>query len=338
MRMAECSSAAIIAAAWVISLFPIPARAQEPTNPTKSASETNPAVPPPGHSVHGEAFDDGPRRTAHLIPGMGKIHFAVTTSKPEAQKFIDQGVAQLHSFYYFESERSFRQAAKIDPGCAMAYWGMAMSNVNNTNRARGFLKEARKRAGGISPRELLYIAALESFYKVGSNDRARRQGLLQGLETIVQDFPGDIDARAWLAMVTWQNSGEGIGSRQAVDVVLDTVLQVEGMHPGAHHYRIHLWDGFKPLRAEVGCDFCQNGTGHCPRLAHAGPYLHGAQALRRRGLSTGGIGPGRPRVHDSRPRHAIRDSQLRTQQSMALHELEPHRSRAGRNRSGAEPR
>ena len=39
----------------------------------------------------------------------------------------------------------------------------------------------------------------------------------------MQDFPGDIDARAWLAMVTWQNATDGIGSRQAVDVVLDTV-------------------------------------------------------------------------------------------------------------------
>ena len=43
---------------------------------------------------------------------------------------FDQGVAQLHSFYYFESERSFRQAAKIDPDCAMAYWGMAISVWN----------------------------------------------------------------------------------------------------------------------------------------------------------------------------------------------------------------
>ena len=110
---------------------------------------------------------------------------------------------------------------------------------------RDFLKEARKRAAGISPRESLYLAALESFHKDGANDRARRQGWLQGLESIVQDFPGDINARAWLAMVTWQNSmeGTGIGSRQAVDVVLDTVLKAEPMHPGAHHYRIHLWDG-----------------------------------------------------------------------------------------------
>ena len=46
------------------------------------------------------------------------------------------------------------------------------------------------------------------------------------------------------------DDGSGIGSRQAVDTVLDTVLQVEPMHPGAHHYRIHLWDGSKPIRAE----------------------------------------------------------------------------------------
>src|SRR5205823_4913928 len=52
-------------------------------------------------------------------------------------------------------------------------------------------------------------------------------------------------------MVTWQNAeSDGIGSRQAVDTLIDTVLQVEPMHPGAHHYRIHLWDNVKPARAE----------------------------------------------------------------------------------------
>src|ERR1700744_5503849 len=94
----------------------------EPTKPTPSASESNPAVPAPGHSVHGEPFNEGPRHAAYLMAGMGKAHFAATTSKHEAQAFIDQGVAQLHSFLYFESERSFRQAARIDSGCAMAYW------------------------------------------------------------------------------------------------------------------------------------------------------------------------------------------------------------------------
>ncbi len=266
MRGAESGCAAIIAAAGVFFSFSLRASGDEPVKPTASASEANPAVPAPGHSVHGDAFNDGPRHAAHIIPGMGKVHFPVTTGKPEAQTFVDQGVAQLHSFYYFESERSFRQAAKIDPGCAMAYWGMAMSNVNNPARAKGFLKEARKRAAGISPRELLYLDALESFHKDGANERARGKSLLQGLESIVQDFPGDIDARAWLAMVTWQNQMDGIGSRQAVDIVLDSVLQVEPMHPGAHHYRIHLWDGTKAIRAEKSAALYARTA---PGIAHA---------------------------------------------------------------------
>ncbi|HEV3166993.1 MAG TPA: peroxiredoxin family protein [Isosphaeraceae bacterium] len=231
--------------------FGVIARSDEPTRPTASASADNPAVPAAGHSIHGEAFNDGPRQKAYLMPGQGKADFPVTTAKPEAQAFINQGVAQLHSFFYFEAERSFRQAAMIDPNCAMAYWGMAMANVNNSRRARGFLKDAQKRNKDLTRREQLYTDALDAFYKDGADGKAHRQGLLAGLETIVQEFPNDSNARTWLAMVTWQNSGQdGIGSRQAVDTVLETVEQVESMHPGVHHYRIHLWDGVKPTRAE----------------------------------------------------------------------------------------
>jgi peroxiredoxin len=242
------------------------ARGEEPVKQTAPASEANPAVPAAGHSVHGEAFNDGPRHAAHLMPGMGKVHFPFTTKTPEVQAFIDQGVGQLHSFYYFESERSFRQAAKLDPTCAIAYWGMAMSNINNAKRAQGFLKEARTRASSLARHELLYLEALESYFKEGANAKSKRQGWLQGLETIVQEFPGDIDARAWLAMVTWQNAIDGIGSRQAVDTVLDTVMQVEPMHPGAHHYRIHLWDGVKPIRAEKSAALYAKTA---PGIAHA---------------------------------------------------------------------
>nr|UXE45586.1 hypothetical protein Hi04_10k_c4998_00029 [uncultured bacterium] len=231
----------------------IPSWADEPTKPTASASSTNPAVPAAGHSIHGEAFNDGPRQKAYLMPGQGKIDFPVTTGQPEAQKFINQGVGQLHSFFYFEAERSFRQTAMIDPACPMAYWGMAMANVNNAKRARGFLKEAQEKAKAakLSRREQLYLDALAALYKEGADNKTQKNGHLLGLEAIVQEFPGDIDARAWLAMVTWQNEGlSGIGSRQAVDTLIDSVLDREPMHPGAHHYRIHLWDSTKAIRAE----------------------------------------------------------------------------------------
>jgi peroxiredoxin/tetratricopeptide (TPR) repeat protein len=223
-------------------------RGDEPNKPTASPTEANPAVPAAGHSVHGETFDDGPRHAAYLMPGMGKASFPVTTDKPDAQAFINQGVGQLHSFFYFEAERSFRQASTIDPGCAMAYWGMAMANVNNPKRAKGFLKEARKRDGKLTRREKLYVDALEALHKEGGTSASRLKDHLAALEVIVQEFPGDIDARAWMAMVTWQVGG--ITSRQAVDTVIETVMNVEPMHPGSHHYRIHLWDGVKPARAE----------------------------------------------------------------------------------------
>jgi peroxiredoxin/tetratricopeptide (TPR) repeat protein len=256
-------SGAILAALGLVQ----GARGDEPAKPTAPASESNPAVPAAGHSLHGEAFNDGPRRKAYLMPGMGKVHFAVTTARPEAQVFVDQGVAQLHSFYYLEAERSFRQAARIDPDCAMAYWGMAMANVNNAKRARGFLKEARKRAGKVTPRERLYLEALEALHKEASSSKANRDAWLLGLESVVQEFPGDLDARAWLALTTWMNSAGGaIGSRQAVDTVIDTVLQVEPMHPGSHHYRIHLWDGVKPARAERSAALYGKAA---PGIAHA---------------------------------------------------------------------
>jgi peroxiredoxin len=251
----------------LLPVLAVGAMAQEAGKPTVSSTETNPAVPAPGHSLHGEAFNDGPRQHAYLMPGQGKTHFPVTTSKPEAQAFIDQGVAQLHSFFYFESERSFREAAQRDPACAMAYWGMAMSNVNNPRRARGFLKAARRRWGESSRREKLYLDALEALFKESGSDKERRQNLLLGLEAVVQEFPDDLNARAWLALVTWQNSdADGIGSRQAVDTLLETVLEHEPMHPGAHHYRIHLWDGIKPIRAERSAGlYASAATG----IAHA---------------------------------------------------------------------
>ena len=275
-------------AALAVALVLLPrARGDEPTKPTAPASAANPAVPAAGHSIHGEAFDDGPRQKAYLMPNMGRINFAVTTTKPEAQAFINQGVGQLHSFYYFEAERSFRQAAMLDPDCAMAYWGMSMANVNNVKRAKGFLVEARKRGAKVSRRETLYIEALEALYKNEGDDRTRKANHLLGLEAIVQEFPEDIDARAWMAMVTWQNGT--IGSRQAVDVVLDTVLQGETMHPGAHHYRIHLWDGNKPIRAEKSAAlYARTALGiahawHMPGHTYTGLHRYADAAYQQEG-------------------------------------------------------
>ena len=253
-----------------LTLLSIAAQEGSPTKVTAPASSTNPSVPAAGHSLHGEAFNEGPRRAAVLKPGQGESPFPVTTTSPEAQKFINQGVAQLHSFYYFESERSFRQAAKIDPKCVMAYWGMAMSNVNNPKRANGFLAEARKVAGSvkITPKELAYLDALEKFHKVGADEKTRRNGWQDGLDQIIQDYPDDINARAWYAQAAWEGGrvNGGVGNRKAVDIVIETVKNKQPNHPGAHHYTIHLWDGVNPGRAVKSA---QTFASTAPGIAHA---------------------------------------------------------------------
>src|SRR5947208_17009303 len=75
-----------------------------------------------------------PTLPAKLLPGMGQVHLAITTSSPEAQKFFDQGVAQMHSFWAREAERSFLQAAALDPAAPMPQWCIAMAAAGDWRR------------------------------------------------------------------------------------------------------------------------------------------------------------------------------------------------------------
>lgn len=222
---------------------------------------------PAGHSMHGDAFNDGPRQKAYLMGGTGNVHLPVTTKSPEAQAFFDQGVGQLHGFWYFEAERSFRQVAALDPDCAMAYWGMAKANVNNVSRARPFILKAVERKGNASRREQLYIDAYADFYKDDKrDDKDKRRELTRKFEDIVHEFPDDIEAKALLALHIWDNSSHGIPieSRTAVESIMNDVLRVEPMHP-VHHYMIHLWDGDRAQNAVASAARCGQSS---PTIAH----------------------------------------------------------------------
>lgn len=225
-----------------------------------------------GHSFHGEAFNEGPRQAAYLMPGLGQLDFPVTTTHELAQDFVEQGVAQLHGFWYYEAERSFRQAAKLDPTCAMSYWGMAMANVENRQRARDFIGQAVKLKSTASRREQLYIDAYEQFLRDKDADgkaidkKTRAQDYTHALEELVEEFPKDVEARAFLALQLWQNERAGlpIVSHTAINAVLQDVFDASPMHP-AHHYRIHLWDKPKPERALASAARCGPSL---PAIAH----------------------------------------------------------------------
>jgi peroxiredoxin len=214
-----------------------------------------------GHSMQGEAFDEGPRRKAVLMKGIPPLSFPVTTKNPEARKFIEQGIAQLHAYWYFEAERSFRQAATLDPECAMAYWGMARSNVNNMGRVKGFCEKAWEKREKVTPREQAYIEALAIWAgiapvpgaepaedkagdkKPGSgNDRQkRRDGYITAMRKLVETYPDDIEAKALLAHELQESTYGNKAKEEETEALLQKVLAANPRHP-VHHYRIHLWD------------------------------------------------------------------------------------------------
>lgn len=223
-----------------------------------------------GHSAHGEVFNEGPRQAAFLMTGTGEIDFPVTTISKRARQFVLQGIGQLHGFWYFESERSFRQAAALDENCAMAYWGMAMSNRKNVDRAKGFIKEAKDRLDNVSGYEQKWIKAFDKYInkeaKSDEDKRKRATEYVASLEDILLEYPNDLEAKAFLAEFLWSAQREKlpIVSYHAIDAMIQDVLLVQPNHP-IHHYRIHLWDRRK---AEVALQSAAECGPSAPSIAH----------------------------------------------------------------------
>jgi len=236
--------------------------AEKPSDPKPAAKKDVLA----GHSYHGEAFNEGARQKAYLMGGTGNVTFPVTTSSSPAQRFINQGIGQLHGFWYFEAERSFRQAATIDPDCAMAYWGMAFANKGNVKRAKGFIAEAVKRKNNATEREVLYIDALDTFLKAkGSAGGKRGRALAAAFQSIAEKYPHDLEAKAFhgLYLYLTRNSKPRL-KYENMNKVLQDVLAVNPLHP-CHHYVIHLWDYKDAKRALPSSAACGESS---PAIAH----------------------------------------------------------------------
>ncbi|MDA1232725.1 MAG: redoxin domain-containing protein [Planctomycetota bacterium] len=248
----------------------MPAAASTPDAAKPAEAKTPDEALKEGHSAHGEVFNEGPRQAAHLIGGCGVVRFPVTTSNDDARKFFEQGIAQLHGFWYFESERSFRQAAMLDPDCATAYWGMAMSNRSNDKRATGFISEAVKRKDKVAKREQMLIEAFDRFVNAKKDNKEKKEQradkYVSDLEDILIAFPDDIETKAFLCEFFWSAKRDGLhmASNLSIDAMIQQVLDVEPLHP-VHHYRIHLWDSKKP---ELALKSAALGGLASPSIAH----------------------------------------------------------------------
>lgn len=220
--------------------------------------------------MEGEVHFEGPHQAAVLLEPeeVGRVNFGVSTGSERARRLFNQGVAQLHGFWFYEAERSFRQVLAEDPECGMAYWGLAVANRNDSKRARGFLEKVEPFLAGLSPVERRWVEAFKPFFlKDAGPDVAARGELLKALEAMAFDFPEDVEVKAWVVLQAWENSNHGIpiGSREGLDALLREVLEVEPWHPGAHHFRIHLWNKADDRRALRSASVCGQSA---PWVAH----------------------------------------------------------------------
>lgn len=225
----------------------------------------------PGHSKHGSAFDSGMRTKPWIMPGIGEAPMPITSKNPEVQKWFNQGNVLLHSFWFEEAERSFRWCLKLDPDCAMAYWGLARCGFNwftigapnyddkQFDRFKTFLKEADRRKGNVTDREQMYISAWVDATAPLAKERTKI--MVDRLQKIVIKYPDDIEAKAQLALY---NIGQG--SAFANELLIQEVLAKNPMHPGAHHASIHNWDG---VSSEQAVRSCEKYGKSAPNIGHA---------------------------------------------------------------------
>ena len=222
-----------------------------------------------GHSHQGHAFNEGPRQAGPLFGNTGEVHLPITTTWETGQDYFDQGIGQLHGFWYYEAERSFRNLLAHDPHCLMAYWGLAMANWENEKRARDFIKKGQelRKESQATEREKRYFDSYARFFSEKPRDKKERiKKLISDLEGIIIDFPDDIEAKAFFVCHQWQfnRGGQKDGGFISLDAVLDQIFAKSPMHP-AHHYRIHLWDYKKAAKA---IDSAARLGSTAPSIAH----------------------------------------------------------------------
>ncbi len=206
-----------------------------------------------------------------LMENLGDLEHRITTDKPLAQKYFNQGLRLIYAFNHDEAIRAFKAAAKVDPACAMAQWGIALSLGPNYNmqaekeRAEGAYKallEACKRIGGASPAEAGYIEALSKRY-AESPDADRKeldQAYANAMRSLTARYPDDLDAAVLFAESLmdvrpwdlWTSDGQPQPGTLEIVSTLEGVLKKNEKHPGANHFYIHAVEASPDPKRGVG--------------------------------------------------------------------------------------
>ena len=240
------------------------------------------------------------RGGAPLLSGLGTHDHKISTDIPGAQRYFNQGLVLSFAFNHAESIRSFKAAQKLDPSCAMCYWGEALSrgpNINVTSdgkvvmsdndRLEAFkaIERAKELMSSSTLKEQDYIIALSSRYngQVGTDRSVLDRKYAQSMEELSKKYPDDMDASSLFAeslmnTMPWNYWAEdGNPKPDTVKVInsLEDVLEKAPDHPLAIHLYIHAVEASSsPERAEAAADRLGDlvpGAGH---LVHMPAHIY----------------------------------------------------------------
>jgi tetratricopeptide (TPR) repeat protein len=226
---------------------------------------------------------------AQLFDGLGDFHRAVSTTSPEAQRYFDQGMRLLWAFNHDEATRSFAEAARLDPGCGMCFWGVALTVGPNYNMAMmaqsratvavEALRNAERDAAKGTPVEQALIGALAKRYPSAAPlDPANEGPVLSAYAAAMKDvaarFPDDADVQVLYAesmmnlnpWKLWTADGKPAPGTEDIVATLQSVLKRDPMHPGANHYFIHAMEASP--HPEIAVPSAERLRGMMPAAGH----------------------------------------------------------------------
>lgn len=203
--------------------------------------------------------------TVPLYNNLGTYHHAISTRVPLTQQYFDQGLRLAYAFNADEAIRSFREAARRDPKCAICWWGVAYAYGPNINfpmdsaanvAAADAIGKARALIANASPRERAYIVALAKRYGRAAGP-AGDSAYMRGMQAVAQSYPTDIDALTLSAEARmllrpwnyWQANGTPYPGTTTIVATLERALAANPNHPGACHYYIHALEAADAAKA-----------------------------------------------------------------------------------------
>ena len=209
---------------------------------------------------------------------LGSVHFQ-TSCNSRVQKTFGQGLALLHSFWYEEAQKAFQKVVQDDPKCAIAYWGIAMTQWHqvagwpDSDEIKVALK-ALDTAETLktSDRERAYISALDLFFRDSDKQEplARATAYSSAMSRIYQQYPADTEAGAFYALsllACEPENDSNFANRKKAGQVLEKLFVTEPNHPGIPHYLIHAYD--KPQLAQLGLPAAERYAKIAPASPHA---------------------------------------------------------------------